>query len=214
METSVNPYESPKTRETGDGQRPRPEVYRARLAPRDVTDLLLGLFVGLPTAATLVGCGGVVFWFLSYDPLIGMMMVVSFAVSFVCLVGIRSIAIGETGLELRRVWGGSRHFRWDEIHGIRAASRLDVLRFGLFLPWRICTLSMTFRDQYRIDLHHGCLFYPPREFQSFADAIRTQLTEPSDASHPTQIVESNIQNLRASPLRRRETHVSLTKTVT
>ncbi len=143
--------------------------------PRDAIDWLLGLSLGLAISGVLYGSAALVFWLLSFDPLAGIVMVLLTA-CVVCLFGIQSISIGETGLELRRVFGGSRHLGWEEIRTIRAATRWEVVCFGLLSPWRICTMSMTFRDQYRIDLHRGYFFYPPRECQPFVDTILDRLS--------------------------------------
>ena len=140
METRVNPYESPKV--TG-GQRPVLGVYQARLMPRDAIDWVLGFSVGLLLSGALYGSAAVVCWLLSLPPLVGIVMVL-LAACLAFLVGIRSVWIGDTGVKVRRVFGGSRHLAWEEIRAFRVATRWEVLYFGLLFPWRICTMSLTF----------------------------------------------------------------------
>lgn len=78
METSVNPYESPKA--TG-GQRPVLGIYQPRLMPRDAIDWVLGLSIGLLASGVLYGSGTAVCWLLSFDPLIGIVLVLLAACS-------------------------------------------------------------------------------------------------------------------------------------
>ena len=174
----TNPYESPQSRPDDEAQRPPFGSYRARLWPRDPLDVLLGTAVGIPLGVLICGGGAALSWWWIQDPLIGACaaLLIGLAIS---LTGIRRLEIGETGMVVRRVVGGTQTIGWADVESIREAGRWEVLVWGLFHPWRVCSLSLTFRGQYRIELRRGFLLFPPRDSRSFVEAIRSRLPQRS-----------------------------------
>jgi hypothetical protein len=173
MPLTVNPYESPRTADGAEAC-----VFRPRILPRDATDWLLGLSMGLPIGGAIVGG----FMWLSHRfglPIeLGLIPALSIAI-VIFLAGIQRITVHDTGLELHRKLGSPRFVEWSDLHGIRRASRAEVFWASVFQPQRICSLCLSFRDQYRMDWRYGYFYYPPRELEAFLEAVSGKLRPPS-----------------------------------
>ena len=179
-----NPYESPRAVAEPNGRtRPHYGVYKASIWPRDVTDWAIGLLLVL-FGAVLTASVAMICLLLAFDPLYGTVLFL-LALCPISLLGIRSVSILESGLEVKRFMGPSLFLTWEATRSIRPASRREVVRAGLLLPHRSCTVSMSFRDQYRIDWDGGCFIFSPRQRELFVDAIRVHLGQ-RESDGPTQ----------------------------
>lgn len=96
------------------------------------------------------------------------------AACMVTLTLVHWMRIDATGLRLGRLAGWPKSVRWEDVTGIRPASRSEVIVRGWLLPPvppREATRCLSSLGHYRIDYRGGYFFYPPADEERFLKAV-------------------------------------------
>jgi len=155
---------------------------KARLLPRDVTDIMVVLFVALPLQFVPVFIAPSVAGFFIARA-IGCGFVASFACAFAIFhliyltwlgFTVWSLRLSAGGIRFVRLLGKPRFLRWEEITEIAEAPRREVVvRAWLAprFPTREMTPSLSALRHFRIRWGTDYCYYPPDDAESFLQLL-------------------------------------------
>jgi hypothetical protein len=147
---------------------------KARTAPRDITDVLICLFVAMPLQLVPV---------LIIPSAIVYFLTLSFIWTFATYVAIYcvwlaftvwSLQLSDSGIRFTRLFGSPRFIRWEEVTDIAEAPRREVVIQGWIwprFPAREMTPSLSALHHFRIRWRGGWCYYPPADTESFRKLI-------------------------------------------
>lgn len=153
---------------------------KARTAPRDVTDVLITLFVFTPLQFVPVFIiPSAIAYFLSHS------FRWAFATFVVIYFGwlaftVWSVRLTASGIHFTRLFGSPRFLRWDDVTEVAEAPRREVVVQGWLsprFPAREMTPCLSALRHFRIRWRNGWCYYPPADVETFkrlADEFRTK----------------------------------------
>jgi hypothetical protein len=155
---------------------------KPRTLPRDLTDVVIGLFVALPILIIplFILPSGLIGW-LTGSFLLGFLtMLVIYAV-WLCYT-VWSLELSSAGIRFVRFCGTPKLLRWDEITDIAEAPRREVVLHGWLwpmFPGREMTPALSALGHFRIRWSGGFRYFPPAhtdEFKRQINEFRAQRT--------------------------------------
>jgi hypothetical protein len=138
-------------------------TVKPRIMPRDSTDCLLGVFVGLLLVTVLFGIPALVAYIITKSTLAAFLTFCVFYALFACF-AVTRLTLSPTGIQFHRLFGSPRFLPWDRIVSIAVAPRSElVLRGWLWPPFpaREMTASLSAREHLRITWQDGYCYFPP-----------------------------------------------------
>jgi hypothetical protein len=162
---------------------------KARVMPRDVTDVVIGLFLVVPLQFVP---------FFIVPSIIGFFLAMAFGCEFIiaCLVAslilltislvwsasmVRSLLVSQSGIQFVRSFGKPKFLPWDQIADIREVSRREVVVQGWIaprFPAREMTPTLTALRHFRISWGTDYCYFPPADVETFV-----RLIEPLGSAH-------------------------------
>jgi len=142
---------------------------KARIWPRDFTDILLGL----PTVVLYQILPSAVVYLLTRSSLLACVTYIVIWFTFLAFT-VWSIRLSETGIQFVRLFGRPRFIRWEEIIEISEVSRREVIIHGWLwprFPMREMTPSFSALRHFSIRWGNDCCYYPPDDAESFLRLI-------------------------------------------
>lgn len=153
---------------------------KSRVAPRDVTDVLLFFVVLGPLQVVIVLILPSVIAYLLTDSVIWAIATYMVIYFIACAFVVWSVRLSESGIHFRRLLGSPRFLAWEAVTDIAEAPRREVVIQGwlwpLFPP-RETTLCLSALGHFRIRWQNGWCYFAPRDaeaFQRLVDEFRGQ----------------------------------------
>lgn len=145
-----------------------------RFWPRDGTDVLVGLFIGLLQAIILFLLPTFLSWAVSGSQFMAILTCVILEVVWHLFV-VWGIEIKPEGIQFHRRFGFPKFLPWNEVESIEPALRTEVIVKGWLwplFPARDMTLSLSSANHYRIKWKEDFCFFPPADPEEFDHLIR------------------------------------------
>lgn len=142
---------------------------KSRVAPRDITDVLIGSFIVVPlfmvvliflSAIAFLFTDSVIWAFATYMG--GSCVASSFSVL--------SVRLSESGIHFIRLLGRPRFLAWEEITDVAEAPRREVVIQGWLwprFPPREATWCMSALGHFRIRWQNGWCYFAPHNVEAF-----------------------------------------------
>ncbi|SHG73214.1 hypothetical protein [Massilia sp. CF038] len=149
------------------------QVFKPRVAPRNLADLLVTAGVGLVQVLVLIGLPGALAYAVSGNPFIALLCMTGANVVF-ALFSVSKVVCRADGLHFSRVLGTPKRIAWDAIVGVAEAPRRELLVRGWLwpiFPPRELTTSLTSIGHVRIDYGSRSVYFPPCDSAAFLAAI-------------------------------------------
>lgn len=178
-------------------------VLKPHSGPRDLTDVLVGLLVALPTLGVLYGIPAAIVVSVGGSWTLALVAAALGAALFTLFISplftIRGLKISADGLRFDRVLGRPKFLAWSQIHRIRPATRREVVLWGWLLPpfpAREATRSTSSIGHMRIEWGRRYRFFPPNDPRLFEEAVGRWFAIDTEEQNP-QVDESTDYELPA-----------------
>lgn len=158
---------------------PTPVTFRPRFWPRDITDILILLFVALPfQLVPLFFLPMLIVLFFTGDIDMAFSVVALIYLVFLCF-SVWSVRAEATGLRFKRLFGTPKFLLWSDIHSVSEATRSEVILHGWIwplLPAREMTPALSARGHIRLAWDGGYCYFPPRDPKEFLAHVQNRMT--------------------------------------
>jgi hypothetical protein len=152
-----------------------PTIFRPRIMPRDVGDVLIVIFVALPCQIfPLFFLPTLVVFFLTGNLDIAFSVFVLIYLVFLAF-SVWSVRADAAGLRFKRFLGTPKFLAWSDIRRVSEATRSEVIVHGWLwplLPAREMTPALSARGHIRIEWDDGYCYFPPRDPKGFLTYVR------------------------------------------
>ncbi|HEY0064136.1 MAG TPA: hypothetical protein VGC21_18615 [Telluria sp.] len=149
------------------------QIFKPRIAPRNLPDLLITASVGLLQVLILIGLPGALAYVLSRNPVVTLVCMTAANVLF-ALFSVSKVVLVAEGIRFSRALGSPKLIAWDAITGVAEAPRKELIVRGWLwpiFPARELTTTLTSLGHYRIDYGQRSVYFPPRDGAAFVAAI-------------------------------------------
>lgn len=160
--------------------------FAPRFAPRNLTDAVISVAVGLLQIAVLFVLPGVLVYAATGGGSLGLMTgLVLYGVFALCSVS--KVEVGSAGIRFKRLLGSPRLLPWSAITGVVEAPRRELIVHGWLwplLPPREMSPSCTSLGHYRIGFGERFVYFPPSDAAAFVAAVErfSTLSVPAETS--------------------------------
>ena len=150
-------------------------IFRPQVLPRDLTDALVALVVGIfQTLVLFVLPGAIGFW-LSDSMVLAVFASMLAYLIYACFL-VSHLELSPRGIEFSRLLGTPKFLPWSSITAVEEVSRSEVVRRGWLwplFPAREMTPSLSSLGHYAIRFGKDCVYFPPRDPVAFMEAVRS-----------------------------------------
>lgn len=149
------------------------QVFLPRVAPRDATDAVISLVIGLIQTGLLFILPGLLFYEVVPNAILAWGTGIALYALFVAHC-VTNVIVDATGIHFTRKFGNPRSIEWSNVSAVVEASRSELIIHGwcwpLVLP-REMTPSCTSLGHFRIQSGKEFVYFPPADAQAFVRAV-------------------------------------------
>lgn len=157
---------------------PKPTIFRPRVLPRDITDVLIVIFIALPLQIfPLLFLSPLAVFYLTSNVGAAFFVFLLIYVAFLVF-SVWSIHADAAGSRFKRILGTPKFLPWSDVRRVSEATRFEVVVHGWIwplFPAREMTPALSARDHIRIDWSSGHCYFPPRNPSEFLTYVRDRL---------------------------------------